>query len=561
MSFLRNITIRAMLLTILGIFILLWGSVSFYMSSSLNEMVKLLESGEIQKKNADTIADGSDQYFRAAIRLIRAMDYNQSGETAEVEKLLTAADAGIKNSSDKLASFKTANHGSIDKAMVEEVVTNWAQVIDGGLKPMFVAVRDNRTEEFRHLFRDVYPNLSMTFGGSMDKYQASALASSGMSLSRVYELVSWNKNILLVAAAIGLLILFLTDRYLVNYLVKPLDMIKGHFKVLADGQLGLRLEEFGRNCAGQLIPFLKEMQRSLINTVSTIRDSASSIYQGSSEIKSGNNDLSSRTEQQAAALEQTAASMEQLGATVKQNAENVHQASKLAQDASIAAKKGGEVATEVVETMADITTSSKKIADITSVINGIAFQTNILALNAAVEAARAGEQGRGFAVVAGEVRNLAQRSAQAAKEIEGLIAESVERVNTGSHQVMQTGEAMESIIVAITRVNDLMGEIASASDEQSRGISQIGQAVAEMDGVTQQNAALVQESAAAAASLEEQARQLNDAVSVFQLASGEKRQSSKNLLSETPAPVMKPALLTADGGKKSGGGNDNWETF
>ncbi|PWC18687.1 methyl-accepting chemotaxis protein [Brenneria roseae subsp. roseae] len=563
MNFLKNITIRAMLLTILGIFLLLWGGVSFYMSSSLSEMTRLLESGEVQKKNANTLADGNDQYFRAAIRLVRAMDYTQTGETAEVGKWLASAEAGIKDTSDRLVEFKTADHGGIDKATVENMEKAWAQVIDDGLKPLLVAVRDNRPDEFRHLFRDVYPVLSIAFGDKMDKYQESAIVFSGASLSQVYALVNWNKNILLAAAVIGLLILLLTDRYLVNYLVKPLNMIKGHFQVLADGQLGYPLEEFGRNCAGQLIPYLKDMQRSLINTVTTIRDSSGSIYQGASEIRSGNNDLSARTEQQAAALEQTAASMEQLGATVKQNAENVHQASKLAQDASIAAKKGGEVTTEVVETMASITTSSKKIADITNVINGIAFQTNILALNAAVEAARAGEQGRGFAVVAGEVRNLAQRSAQAAKEIEGLIAESVERVNVGSHQVTQTGEAMESIIIAITRVNDLMGEIASASDEQSRGISQIGQAVTEMDGVTQQNASLVQESAAAAASLEDQVRQLTEAVSVFQLAAGEKRQHSEIQQPGKPAPTLKPALLGVGTGssKKSKNDNANWETF
>ncbi|MDX5626479.1 MULTISPECIES: methyl-accepting chemotaxis protein [unclassified Brenneria] len=561
MRFLKNITIRAMLLSILGIFLLLWGGVSLYMSSSLSEMTNLLESGEIQKKNADTIADGSDQYFRAAIRLIRAMDYNQSGETAEVDKLLVSADEAIKNTLAKLAEFKAADHGDVDQAMVEEMAGNWTRLIENGLQPLFASVRDNRPEAFRHLFRDVYPNLSITFGGSMDKYQANAIASSGSSFARVHDLVGWNKTILLVAAIVGLLILLLTDRYLANYLVKPLDMIKGHFKVLADGQLGIHLDDFGRNCVGQLIPFLRDMQSSLINTVSTIRDSASSIYQGASEIKGGNNDLSSRTEQQAAALEQTAASMEQLGATVKQNAENVHQASKLAQDAAIAAKKGGEVTTGVVGTMANIATSSKKIADITSVINGIAFQTNILALNAAVEAARAGEQGRGFAVVAGEVRNLAQRSAQAAKEIEGLIAESVERVNTGSHQVTQTGEAMESIITAITRVNDLMGEIASASDEQSRGISQIGQAVTEMDGVTQQNAALVQESAAAAASLEDQARQLTAAVSVFQLSVNETRRQGGNQQPAKTLPTATPVLLAADKSKKNASGSDNWETF
>ncbi|MFC3395922.1 methyl-accepting chemotaxis protein [Brenneria rubrifaciens] len=560
MNFLKNITIRAMLLIILGIFILLWGGVSLYMSSSLSEMTKLLEAGELQKKNADTIADGNDQYFRAISRLVRAMDYNQSGDAVEVEKWLTSAEEGIKNTSDKLAEFKTADHGDVDKTTTENMEKAWAQVIDNGLKPLFAAVRDNRPDEFRRLFRDVYPAQSIAFGNSMDKYQTTAIAFSGTSLSKVYELVSWNKNILMIAALIGLLILFLTDRYLVNYLVKPLNMIKGHFRVMAEGQLGHPLETFGRNCAGQLIPYLKDMQNSLINTVAAIRDSAGAIYQGASEIKSGNNDLSVRTEQQAAALEQTAASMEQLAATVKQNAENVHQASKLAQDASIAAKRGGNVASEVVETMANITTSSKKIADITSVINGIAFQTNILALNAAVEAARAGEQGRGFAVVAGEVRNLAQRSAQAAKEIEGLIAESVVRVNTGSQQVAQTGEAMESIIVAITRVNDLMGEIASASDEQSGGISQIGQAVTEMDGVTQQNASLVQESAAAAASLEDQARQLTEAVSVFQLAAGEKRRRSESQqLGKPVSPLL--GAGTVNSGKSGRNDHAGWEKF
>lgn len=208
----------------------------------------------------------------------------------------------------------------------------------------------------------------------------------------------------------------------------------------------------------------------------------------------------------------------------------------------MAARRGGEVASDVVETMASITTSSKKIADITSVINGIAFQTNILALNATVEAARAGEQGRGFAVVAGEVRNLAQRSAQAAKEIETLIAESVQRVGKGSEEVAQTGDVMNAIIVAVTRVNDLMGEIANASDEQSRGISQVGQAVAEMDGVMQQNASLVEQSAGEAALLEDQARQLTEAVAL-------PRKSA------TPAP----ALLASS--KKSASANDNWETF
>ncbi|EDZ8958468.1 methyl-accepting chemotaxis protein II [Salmonella enterica subsp. enterica serovar Newport] len=273
------------------------------------------------------------------------------------------------------------------------------------------------------------------------------------------------------------------------------------------------------------------------------------------EIAAGNTDLSSRTEQQASALEETAASMEQLTATVKQNADNARQASQLAQSASETARHGGKVVDGVVNTMHEIADSSKKIADIISVIDGIAFQTNILALNAAVEAARAGEQGRGFAVVAGEVRNLASRSAQAAKEIKALIEDSVSRVDTGSVLVESAGETMTDIVNAVTRVTDIMGEIASASDEQSRGIDQVALAVSEMDRVTQQNASLVQESAAAAAALEEQASRLTQAVSAFRLAS-------------RPLAVNKPEMrlsVDAQSGNTprplAAGDDANWETF
>ncbi|AGQ31780.1 MULTISPECIES: methyl-accepting chemotaxis protein [Serratia] len=324
----------------------------------------------------------------------------------------------------------------------------------------------------------------------------------------------------LVAGAV-LMLLVVTGSamwWLRNMLVQPLNIMRSHFDRIAAGDLATPIQVYGRNEISQLFASLQRMQQSLIGTVGAVRDGAESILIGLQEISEGNNDLSSRTEQQAASLEETAASMEQLTATVKQNADNARQASQLARDASTTAAKGGELAGDVVTTMHDIANSSQKIGAITSVIDGIAFQTNILALNAAVEAARAGEQGRGFAVVAGEVRNLAQRSAQAAKEIKGLIDESVSRVKQGSVLVENSGATMQDIVRSVTRVTDIMGEIASASDEQSRGIEQVTQAVTQMDQVTQQNAALVEEAASAATALEDQAITLADAVSVFRLA-------------------------------------------
>ncbi|MFN1142022.1 methyl-accepting chemotaxis protein [Serratia quinivorans] len=332
---------------------------------------------------------------------------------------------------------------------------------------------------------------------------------------RSFTLSGW-----LVAGAVLMLIVVTGSAlwWLRNMLVRPLDIMRSHFDRIAAGDLATPIQVYGRNEISQLFASLQRMQQSLIGTVGAVRDGAESILIGLQEISEGNNDLSSRTEQQAASLEETAASMEQLTATVKQNADNARQASQLARDASTTAAKGGELAGDVVTTMHDIANSSQKIGAITSVIDGIAFQTNILALNAAVEAARAGEQGRGFAVVAGEVRNLAQRSAQAAKEIKGLIDESVSRVKQGSVLVENSGATMQDIVRSVTRVTDIMGEIASASDEQSRGIEQVTQAVTQMDQVTQQNAALVEEAASAAVALEEQAVTLADAVSVFRLA-------------------------------------------
>ncbi|QED66131.1 methyl-accepting chemotaxis protein IV [Escherichia coli] len=300
-------------------------------------------------------------------------------------------------------------------------------------------------------------------------------------------------------------------------IVQPLAIIGSHFDSIAAGNLARPIAVYGRNEITAIFASLKTMQQALRGTVSDVRKGSQEMHIGIAEIVAGNNDLTSRTEQQAASLAQTAASMEQLTATVGQNADNARQASELAKNAATTAQAGGVQVSTMTHTMQEIATSSQKIGDIISVIDGIAFQTNILALNAAVEAARAGEQGRGFAVVAGEVRNLASRSAQAAKEIKGLIEESVNRVQQGSKLVNNAAATMTDIVSSVTRVNDIMGEIASASEEQRRGIEQVAQAVSQMDQVTQQNASLVEEAAVATEQLANQADHLSSRVAVFTL--------------------------------------------
>ncbi|UTY59973.1 methyl-accepting chemotaxis protein [Massilia sp. erpn] len=295
----------------------------------------------------------------------------------------------------------------------------------------------------------------------------------------------------------------------------PLSRAVDAARRVASGDLSGQIDVAGSDETGQLLQALKDMNQSLLNIVTEVRNGTDSINTSSSEIAAGNQDLSSRTEEQASALEETASSMEELTSTVRQNADNARQANQLASAAASVAVRGGSVVTNVVGTMESINESSRKIVDIISVIDGIAFQTNILALNAAVEAARAGEQGRGFAVVASEVRNLAQRSASAAKEIKELIGDSVEKVNQGSKLVAEAGSTMEEIVASVHRVSDIISEITAASSEQSVGIEEVSRAIGQMDQVTQQNAALVEESAAAAESMQHQAHSLAQVVSVF----------------------------------------------
>ncbi|QTO44784.1 methyl-accepting chemotaxis protein [Burkholderia latens] len=407
----------------------------------------------------------------------------------------------------------------------------------------------------------------------------------------------------IAALAAGFVAAALSWLTLTRAIGRPIADALAHFDAIAAGDLRRTIVVQRRDEMGQLLDGLARMQRGLVDTVRTVRGGSESIATAARQIAAGNIDLSSRTEEQAAALQETASSMEQLTGTVKQNADNARQASSLAANASEIANKGNTVVGQVVGTMGEINDSSAKIADIIAIIEGIAFQTNILALNAAVEAARAGEEGRGFAVVAGEVRSLAQRSSSAAKEIKALIDASVERIRTGSTLVDEAGRTMSDVISAVQRVTDIMGEIAAASEEQSGGIDQVARAVAQMDEVTQQNAALVEEAAAAAQSLDEQAARLREAASVFRIdddavrpaasatAAVAVRQKPRAAVTPVAAPAPAPArderdardvrdaaaqrtaiapsarkpvatsAAPAQAAVAAGAGGDDWETF
>ncbi|MES2316328.1 MAG: methyl-accepting chemotaxis protein [Pseudomonadota bacterium] len=366
-------------------------------------------------------------------------------------------------------------------------------------------------------------------------------------------------TILLVTIVVGAAIMV----WLVRSITKPLNEALEIARTVASGDLSTHIDVKGTDEIGMLLMSLKDMHDSLAEIVGKVRAGTLSIAQASREIAEGNQDLSARTEEQASSLEETAASMEELTTTVKRNGDNAGQASKLASDASSVAVRGGEAVAQVIHTMGSINESSKKIVDIIGVIDGIAFQTNILALNAAVEAARAGEQGRGFAVVASEVRNLAQRSAAAAKEIKGLIGDSVDKVETGSRLVGQAGTTMNEVVSSVQRVTAIITEIAVASGEQNAGIDQINEAVSQMDAVTQQNAALVEQAAAAAEAMQQQAASLEQAVSVFKIHESHALAAPaprRSVHTRPPAPraIVKAAPRLV---KPVAAGQEDWEEF
>ena len=448
---------------------------------------------------------------------ILVMDMMANPEPSNVDK----RDAELKSNIEKVTKaweqFLSTDQSPQEKALGEEFIRVRTSYVREGLLAARDAVRAGKIDDARRVYREKISPISPSLQAVVDKLLQSQVEQAAADLA---EAALTEKSVYIanaVMAALALLLGAFMAWAATRSITRPVAAAVRIAQTVAAGDLTSAIPLNGRDELGRLLAALAQMQDSLSGVVDTVRGNAGSVATASAQIAQGNLDLSQRTEVQASALQQTAASMEQLGVTVKNNADSAHQANRLASEASGVATQGGAVVAEVVNTMKGINDASKRIADIIGVIDGIAFQTNILALNAAVEAARAGEQGRGFAVVASEVRSLAQRSADAAREIKTLISASVERVQQGSVLVDQAGMTMTRVVASIQRVSDIVGEISSASTQQSSGVAQVGEAVSQMDQATQQNAALVEQSAAAAESLKAQAQTLVQAVAVFKL--------------------------------------------
>jgi len=442
--------------------------------------------------------------------------------------------ASTKSSSEYQKAVETLMNSDKEKTLFAQI---------GEERKNYILVRDavvdlrrtGKADEANAMLDQKFTPAAKAYMGRMEELLNLQRSEIDDQAKMIQDSYAASRNLMIALGVVSLLFSTVVAWLLSGSITRPLVEASAMARRVAAGDLTGHIDNHRTDELGQLLDSLQNMQTSLVQVVANVRSGSESVATASAEISQGNNDLSARTESQASALEQTAASMEELSSTVKQNADNARQANQLAMSASTVAIQGGEVVSQVVETMKGINDSSKKISDIISVIDGIAFQTNILALNAAVEAARAGEQGRGFAVVASEVRSLAGRSAEAAKEIKNLISASVERVGQGTALVDRAGTTMTEVVNAIRRVTDIMGEISAASAEQSAGVSQVGEAVTQMDQATQQNAALVEEMAAAASSLRTQAQDLVQVVAVFKLGQGEGRESRLGLSAVSPA--------------------------
>ncbi len=524
----------AVAFSILLLFIVAMGGLGFVGVTQLNQAAeRMYQSGTVPMAR---IAEVNYLTQRNRVLLMDMM-HQQSLDVTRLRS--EQLETGVKQIAEEYEAFKReANFSDEMRKLATAYETAYDVYLREGLLAATKAMTEGNVFEAHQLYKDQVDVLAPAAENAARELLQYQVQLSGRDFERAQGLRTQVSFLLLVAGGAALVIGVLLALTIARSIAVPIRHAVQMANTVAAGDLTTQLDTTARDETGELLRALKTMSDNLAGIVAQVRQGSDSIATGSTEIASGNADLSQRTETQASSLEETAASMEELTATVNQNAETARQASQLASEASRAAASGGEVVSEVVSTMHEISASSRKIEDIISVIDGIAFQTNILALNAAVEAARAGEQGRGFAVVAGEVRTLAQRSANAAKDIKGLIGASVERVDHGSQLVERAGAGMTGIVQQVRRVNDLIAEITAASHEQSTGIAQVGEAISQLDQVTQQNAALVEQSAAAAESLKLQAARLVEAVGVFRL-------SGEYALAQSPAAVSGRATPSA----------------
>jgi len=514
---LKKLSIRASLTAFVAFFaiVLLIGAAAGLLSLRASN-ASLEQMYQVDTPAVADLEGSAEQLLRLRLALATYSSLMELNDTDGAAAVLERSDNYLKKSSDLIAHYVgIAGDDEEAKRLLAQMNEKRDALLQQGIEPAKAALKAGDKATFAQLQSHKLPTL---YNG----YEKAMLALEKLHVdhgAQRYGDAEDRFNAVAIAVAVGmafaLIMSWLARAALMRAIVHPVRDAIAQFERIAAGDLTRRVEVTSRNEMGQLASALRTMQDALISTVEGVRRGTSAIDTGVSEIASGNTDLSQRTEEQAASLQETAASMERLTSTVKQTTDNVKHASTLAQGASGLASEGGALNRQVVDTMQRIVDDSRRVGEIVGVIEGIAFQTNILALNAAVEAARAGEQGRGFAVVAAEVRSLAQRSAAAAKEIKELIDQSTVRIESGSQLVEHSGTTMNEIVDSITRVSSIMSEIASAADEQSTGIDQVNRAVSQMDQVTQQNAALVEQAAAAAGSLEDQARMLSEAVAVF----------------------------------------------
>jgi len=510
-----HLTIRMRLIltmAFLGLLIVSIGFMGIYGMKAGNAALEDVYTNQLASSVA--ISNAKNSLSRARFTLDRAVLHP---EAADVGKTLDRATSFLVESDKYWQVYLALPRDATEDGLARDLDEKRKIYRDTGLQALGRAVGGHDVEQTDLLAMKKLSELFAPFNTASDKLDEYQVSGARQNFDRSNSLFSLLYKLSIGGVVLGALLIVLSSAALLRAILRPLDYALDLFASMAKGDLSNRIETGRNDEMGRLLGGLANMQAQLVGTVRNVREGSNSIATASSEIATGNMDLSRRTEQQAGSLEETASSLEELTSTVRHNADNARQANQLAVTASDIATRGGQLVSQVVHTMGEINNSSKRIVDIISVIDGIAFQTNILALNAAVEAARAGEQGRGFAVVASEVRNLAQRSAAAAKEIKELITASVSNVDAGAALVDQAGVTMDEIVTSVARVTDIMSEIMAAGNEQSSGIEQINQAVAQMDEATQQNAALVEEAAAAADSLQEQAGNLEQMVSVFKL--------------------------------------------